>query len=347
MSPLPLLLLSALAPFQSEAQPSLQGALAAGESVMVEQTLFILNEEIVTLSMIQESAARILRQNPPGMPPEDALSIALRDHVHQLVALEGFRRLGMDETLLEEEVTARMDRIIEGAGSRARFEEGLRESGFTMVTYRDFLKNLLIQRTWRGVVTGEQPSPLQGFRSRLEPTPSELRAEFDTDPRRWEQGFELVWEVLQFHDGAQGPGLARAQAIADGLGTGAVTLADAKAAAQSVATNRGDPASKNLLPKIRDFLLDAEVGDVSPVEPIPNLGGLIFVVTERSPARTIGFEEAQFRIAVDLRERKAEALVADAAAALLRSSYTWYPAELNDFMSGLFGVAGPPRETEF
>jgi hypothetical protein len=349
MSMLPLLLCSALAAPQSEDTRSPWEAFADGETIRVEQVYFVLNEEMITLSMVEETAARLLLDPDPRAPktPDAAMSQALVDLVFDLVALEGFRRLGMDENLLEQEVTLRMDRLIEADGSRARFEEGLRAGGFTMVSFRDWLKGRFVQSIWRGVVTGQQPSPLEGYRSRLEPTPSDLRAEFDADPRRWEQGFEVVWLALQYHDNATGPGFARAQTVADALAAGTMTVEQARQTAQSAVQHRGDPSTRGLLPAIRDFLLAGQPGAVSAVEPIPNLGGMLFVVTERSAARTIGFEEAQFAIAAELRKRRSEALVANAAEALLRSSYTWYPPELENFMRSFYGEEQPARETEF
>lgn len=349
MSLLPLLLCSALAAPQSEDSRSPWEILADGEPIVVEQVYFVLNEEMITLSMVEETAARLMLDTGRGAPrsPEAAMSQALRDLILDLVALEGFRRLGMDENLLEQEVSLRMERMIEEDGSRARFEEGLRASGFTMVSFRDWLKGRFVQGIWRGVITGQQPSPLEGYRSRLEPTPTEIRAEFDADPRRWEQGFELVWLALQYHDNASGPGLARAQTVADALMAGTMTVEQARQSAQSAREYRGDPAARGLLPAIRDFLLAGQPGAVSTVETIPGIGGMLFVVTERNPARTIGFEEAQFAIAEELRGRRADALVAEAATALLRSSYTWFPQELEPFMRGFFGEEQPSRETEF
>ncbi|MDA1259820.1 MAG: hypothetical protein O3A20_04290 [Planctomycetota bacterium] len=347
MSLLPLLLLAALATPQGEEPATVWDALAAGQTVQVEQVLFILNEELVTLSMVEERAYRIMRQ-PDG--PQDvsaARSRALIDLIFDLIALEGFRRLGMDESLLEPQVSLHMERQIELYGSRARFEEYLRGLGHTVTSFRNTVKAELVRITWRGVVTGQQPSPLEGFRGLLTVPPFEIREAFDQHPELWEQGFQLAWQVLQFHDNASGPGLARAQAAAAALEAGTISLADAVAAAQSAQASRGDPAEKNLRTEILDFLLNAEVGAVSAVETIPNLGGLFFVVLERSPARTIGFEEAQTRIAVELRQRRGDTLVAGEAESLLRSSYTWFLPELEPLMVGFFGERPSPRETEF
>lgn len=348
MSPLPLFLLTALAAPQSGGAPSPWEALAEGETITVEQTLFILNEEVITFSMVEEEALRQMRlpKNAPKST-EEAMSRALAGLVFNLIALEGFRRLGLDETLLEEQVTQQMDFKIESFGSRARFEEVLLAEGLTLMAFRERLRADVVKAIWRSVVTGQQPSPLQGFRTRVDVTPAEIRAEFDQNPKRWEQGFSLVWEALQFHDNSQGSGLARAQSVADALRARTTTLAEAKSAAQSTQEHRGDPAERNLRPEIREFLLNGAVGEVSAVEPIPNLGGMIFVVVERNPARTIGFAEAQARISLELREQRAEALVVEAALHLIRTSYTWNPPSMDGFINSLFQQAPSPRETEF
>lgn len=347
MSSLPLLLLAALAQPQAAGPATLSESLADGQTRPVEQVLFILNEELITSSMVEEYGARLLKLPKPPASVEAAMSAALADLTLNLVALEGFRRLGLDEAMLEEEVTMRMNRLIEEAGSRARFEDGLRSDGFTVMSFREWLKAEVVKFTWRSVVTGQQPSPLEGFRSRLQATPAEIREEFDRDPKRWEQGFSLVWEALQFHDSTAGPGLARAEAVSAALRDGSMSLAEAKAGAQSAVEYRGDPAERSLRPEIRDFLLEAPAGGVSAVEPIPNLGGMLFVVVERSPARTIGFEEAQARISADLKKMRSDTLAMTAAQGIYRTSYTWYPPELEGFMSSLLGVAPDPRETEF
>lgn len=342
-----LLALLLAAPAQNDGgSPSLAELLAGGESVAVEQILFVLNEEIITTSMIEERASRMLRMRPEE-DPRSLWSQALADIVLDLIALEGFRRLGLDEAAIAAEASARVDRVRDSYGSRARFEENLAQQGYTLSTFRDSVQGDLIRRTWRGVVTGQQSSPLKGLRERIDPSPSEILAEFERDPERWKQGFGIVWKVLQYHDNPQGPGWERAQAAQAALSSGAWNLAQAEADAQSVQALQGDPAERNLRPEIRDFLLNAEAGAASPVEPIPGLGGLIFVVVERSPARTIGFEEAQTRIAAELKQRKAEEAVMAAAQTLFRSSYTWYPDELALFFSQLFPDSRAPRESEF
>lgn len=339
-----LLLLTPAAQGEAPAHP--WEALAQGQTVTIEEALFILNEEMVTTSMWQERAMRLMRRSP-DLSQEVAAQYALRDLVFDLVAQEGFRRLGLDESALEQEVVSRMERLRETQGSRAHFEDWLRGQGFTVVTFRETLKSELIKQVWSSIVLGEQPSPLEGLRNRIEVSPAEIREEFQRDPKRWEQGFELVWEVHQFHDGPAGPGLDRAQAFADALKSGLSTREDSRAAAQSCQTLRGDPATRNLRAEIRDFLLNAQPGDVSHVEPIPGLGGLFAVVVERSPARTIGFEEAQPRIVAELKKRKSDAVIAEAAGALLRSSYSWYPQALAPLMQSLYGADAGSSETEF
>lgn len=351
MSPAPLLLLAfAAAPAQDGERTTISEALAAGQNLVVEQVLFVLNEEMITSSMVEEQMNRLKRTRTDLQGP-NLFWQALADLSFELIALEGYRRLGLDEKSLDTEVTTILDQRIQEAGSRARFEDALRAEGYTLASFREFLKGALVTLSWQRVVTGEQPSPLEGYRARTEPTPAEVLAEFHRDPERWEQGNEVVWKVLQFHDRGGVLGVNRAKAVADALAAGSSTLAEAEASAQSAQTLRGDPAERNLSPDLRDFLLSAPAGQVSTVQPIPGIGGLILVVVERSPARTIGFEEAQIRITAELRRRNSEAALTAAREAIYRSSYSWHPdlpeIQLREFYAMLFRGAAGAAETEF
>lgn len=351
MSLAPLFLAAlAAAPAQDGERRPISEILDSGQNLVVEQVLFILNEEMITSSMVEAQMLRLQRSGSEQRGP-NLFWQALADLSRQLVALEGFRRLGLDEAALDAEVTQRMDQLIESSGSRARFEESLRRDGYTMASFRDYLKGALISLQWQRIVTGEQPSPLQGFRARTEPSPAEILAEFERDPSLWEQGFEVVWKVLQFSDRNGESGVARAEEFAAGLKAGSVSLAEAEAAAQSSQRYSGDPADRNLRAAIREFLLQEPTGAVSAVQPIPDIGGMFFVVIERSPARVISFEEAQARIAVEIRRRKSEEALAAAQEAIVRSSYTWYPdlpeLQLREFFDVLFQRNASGGETEF
>jgi hypothetical protein len=344
----PLLPLLTLLCAQEDSPRTLTQQLAEGDQVKVDGVLFILNDQVITDSEVAIETTRRLRVNPrlSGM---EASSRALSERVFDLIAREGFRRLSLDMSLLDEQITERIQGLIEESGSRARFEEELRADGYAMDSFRHAMESQLIQVTWRGILTGDQPSPLEGFRNRIAVSPSEIREAFEKDPERWKQGNELVWRTFQFFDDESGAGVQRASEVAEALSSGKLTAEEASQRANHAPRpESGDPSRKSLRADLKEFLLRSEPGAVSEVDPIPGLGAQIVLLIAKSPAREIGFEEAQDQIVAELRDGQRERLVTDAMAALVRSSYSWFPPELAEFMGGVPGLNRPAGgEQEF
>ncbi len=347
---LTLFLLSAVlfhAPCAAPQEPAPQG-LAEGpdaEEVPVDQTLVVINDDVITWSMVQERAGRLMRI-APELSPGDAQSLALRDWVIDLLSQEGLRRMGLDPTLMDEEATLRMQRIIEETGSRARFEEQIAREGIDLETWRRYLRNELVNATFRRIMLGMQPSPLEGIRNRTLPRPEEVRRAFEEHPEEWTVGEHRAWLTLQFFDSDQGTGLERAQAVANGLAQGTMTVDEAKALADSVRPGEGDPRAQPLRSDLRRFLVEGQAGEVGDVDPIEGLGAQVVVLTEVQEAREIGFDEAQEMVAQQLRRDEEERILADAYQHLARTSYLWYINDLEGFMTGLLGIEAD-RAVEF
>lgn len=350
---LPFLLFSSLAAQEPEAQ-SIAEALAAGDTIRVDGVLFLMNDAIITESMVAVDAERLLRVNPgrlirnPEGGRSEAFSQALSHRLLDVIAREGFDRLGLDYARLKEEVDGRIQVMIDEAGSRARFDQSIRLRGHDVASFRAALEAELITVTWRSIVTGEQPSPLEGRRSQIVITPAEIREAYLKDPEKWKQEQSLVWTTFQFFDSDEGTGIERALAMAGQLRAKTAGLAEAKAAANSSFQSKGDPVLKGLRADLRDFLVGAQEGDVSDVDPIPNLGAQLILLETILPAREIGFSEAQESIAEALREARYTQIMNAAIEDLNSSSYVWFPAELKDFMSTVPGLTRKEvEETEF
>jgi hypothetical protein len=340
-APLPFLLLAAL-----PAQEPGSGEAADAEFGRRDGVLFILNEEVVTESEVAEDAMRLVRLRP-SMPQQEALSAALYDRIFDLIALEGFRRLGLDQDLMAELVGQRIQDLVEERGSRAGFDQWVRALGYNTATFRIALETDFVRQTWSSIVTGEQPSPLQGKRNQILVTPTEIREEYGKNPETWKQAAELVWTTLQFFDSERGSGIQRAAALVKALRAGETAADEALSQADNVLEGRGDPARRNLRSDLAAFLAEAQPGEVSEVDPIQGLGAQIVVLRERLPAREIGFAEAQVRIAELLRKQKRDLILNEAVAELVRTSYVWYKAELADFMKSIPGLErGQPSEQE-
>ncbi len=340
------LLLAALAPQEPE-QLGLMEALAAGDTVRVDGILFLMNDEVITESMVAADAERVIRLNPDA-PRNEVFSQSLSERLFDLIAREGFNRFGLDRALLDEQVAARIQEMIQDAGSRARFEQGIRASGYDMTSFRQALEADLIRLTWRSIVTGDQPSPLEGKRNSITITPAEVKEAYAKEPERWKQEKSLVWTTLQFFDDDRGSGLERARTMAAQLKAKTATLEQASAAANSSLQDQGDPGLKNLRPDLQEFLSGAVEGSVSEIDPIPGLGAQFVYLAQVLPARDIGFEEAQVPITMAIRRDRYNLIVNEAISELNRTSYVWFPDELETFMSSVPGLSRKAvEETEF
>lgn len=326
---------------------SLRELLAEGEPVRVDGVLILLNDQIITESQVAQETERILRGNP-AMDPQAAFGAALTSRLSEALGREGFARLGLDMSLLEDNISERMQTMIEEAGSRARFEEGIRANGYDMASFRTAMEGELIHLTWRSIVLGDQPTPLEGYRNQVTITPAEIRAEYDADPERWKQEESLVWITLQFFDDLQGSGAERAARVAEQLRSGALKPEDAARQANSTKPESGDPGRKSLREDIQTFLQGASPGEVSPVDRIEGLGAQVVVLLEKNQAREVSFEEAQTLILKELRDRRRAQIMNDEITRIVRSSYLWYPDQLRTFMASVPGVdANAGQEVEF
>ncbi len=321
--------------------------LADGQTVPVDGVLVLLNDQIITESQIALDATRMMR-GQPGLDPDTAFGRALTNRLSEILAREGFARLGLDMSLLEGQVSDRLAAMIEESGSRARFEQGIQASGYDMASFRAAMEGELVHLTWRSIVVGDQPSPLEGYRNQVSISPAEIRAEYDANPGRWKQEESLVWATLQFFDDANGPGAARAAQVTEQLRKREITPDQAAKLANSTKREQGDPSRKSLRDDIQEFLQGAAPSDVSPVDLIPNLGAQVVVLLEKNSAREISFAEAQPVISQELRNRKRALLMNEEIGRIVRSSYFWYAPQLKAFMASVPGVDGnESQEIEF
>jgi hypothetical protein len=341
-----MLLLAALVP-QEEQELSIKDALAAGETIRVDGVMFLMNDEVITESMVARDAQRILHIRP-DLDRSEVFSQSLSERLFDMIAREGFNRFGLDGSMLQEQVTARVQEMIEDQGSRARFDQSIRADGYDFTSFRAALEASLIRQTWRSIITGEQPSPLQGRRNQIVITPAEVRAAYEENPELWKQSKSLVWSTLQFFDNDSGSGAERARAMIEQLQAKTAGAAEAKKAADSVHPGQGDPTQKNLRPDIETFLLSAQEGEVGAFDLIAGYGAQFVYLEKVLPAHDTGFDEAQGQIVKALRQQRMTRIVNDAISELNRTSYIWFPNELKAFMSSVPGLSRPNvEETEF
>jgi len=122
--------------------------------VVVDRVTAVVNQEVITLSELQEAVAFYLRESKQGRPKDDAEADALEAHVlqrlveHRLQVQEA-RREKLE--VVEEELREAVDEAVRRSGlERVQFERELRGQGLGWEAFRRELKDqLLVQRIVR------------------------------------------------------------------------------------------------------------------------------------------------------------------------------------------------------
>ena len=331
MIPLLLALLPVAAPIQLPGDD--EGTLPGGET-LVDRTLFVLNDEVLTAGKLQRRIEMLARRFPEA-PAPDIASAALQAEMRRMLSREGFRRMGLDERMLDRQVDLRIEDLQREDGSLARFEARIAAEGYTIETMREAIREEFIYTSWLDIIAGQAPSPTNGIRQIPEPTAEDIRAAYQATPDRWQQTEVLAWTTLSYFDGGEAEALETARTMRASLARGEVSLAEARDAASSVNPGSGDPGGLPLRRALADFLAEADPGEVSAVHVIRGLGGQFSVLVERKEPREISFAEAQSLVRRDLvREREVQAELAEMVR-LLDSSFVWYAQEVSGFLAQL------------
>jgi hypothetical protein len=311
----------------------------------VDQILVIINDQILTGSMVEDIAVRIMNSNADVTIEEagpEALNIAIR----RILYRESFLRLGLDESMLDPQVEARIQALILEDGSRQRFLDKVKRDGYHSIEdFQKALRHQFIEGTVAGIVSGTIPSPNDGKRAISDPSPAQIRAAYQDNEIYRQRPAEFEWAALKFlNDPATAPAADRAAETLSRLGKHTMSIPEALAKADSVSlfTEIRAGAKENL----KNFLETAAPGDC--MELTNSVSGVLqlVLVTKRSPSREFSFQEAQLLILNDLRMEAQNSSVRAELSAMYLSSYSWFSPELRGLRENLDGVFGEKPDQE-
>ncbi len=327
MKPLSFLFLLSLTPLlpAQELEP---------EGELVDAVLVIINDSILTSSMLDAEVQRILHRQPE-MEEAEANSIALSNGVRKILFEETFKKLGFEDDQIDTQVDLRIQQLILEDGSRASFEENLRRDGYASIDdFRQDLRFSFIQNTVSGILGGIIPSPNKGYRTLAEPTPEEIRAAYDAREEYRHRDSQLEWAQLQFFQQRdQPPAEERAAEVANQLGAGLLSPQQALEKADRVRRHTSIPAG--MQSTYQKFLQTGNPGD-SKLLPT-SAGGVaqLLLILGRTEARDFSFKEAQLSIVKDLTEANRNKAVLEALADLYRQSYVWVNPQIQGLAESL------------
>jgi peptidyl-prolyl cis-trans isomerase SurA len=133
---------------------SLPPAVSAQEEGLVDRIVAVVGDSVITLTQIQE---RIFQLSSQGLevPPEGAARTRLQREVldqivgEQLIVQAAIRdtTIAVDETDLEERVSQDLQqRMRQFPGGQSAFQQALQAEGWTLASYRDFLRGQVRQQ---------------------------------------------------------------------------------------------------------------------------------------------------------------------------------------------------------
>ena len=317
-----LLLLPCLAP---AAQAQEEAPLS--EPQTIDMALIIINDSILTSSMLDREVMRMLASNP-DLSRSEANSYALTGGVRKILFHETFQQLGFDEGLLDPQIDLRIEQMIMEDGSRAGLEESLYRDGYQSIDeFRLDLRDSFVQNTVAGVLGGQIPSPNQGIRTLAKPTPEEIREAYEKFEHFRHVPSNLEWARMTFFTNrGEANAHVRAAEVMSGLASGSLTPAKALEMADRV--NRNREIGSGLRSDIQEFLESAEEGATMDVSQDGSDRALVLLVLGRTEAQDFSFEEAQLTITRELTAANQEKAVMAALGELYRNSYVWVNPEV-------------------
>ncbi|MHC4823391.1 MAG: hypothetical protein ACYTEP_05155 [Planctomycetota bacterium] len=315
------------------------GAAQEPEGELVDITLVVINDSILTSSMLEAEGRRILLRQPT-LDPQEASNMALSLGVRKILFEETFQMLGFDYALLEPQVELRIQQLILEDGSRAGFEENLLRDGYDSIgDFHKDLQNSFIQNTVSGVLGGLVPSPNQGIRTLAHPTPAAIRDAYDAREAYRRTESQLEWAQLQFFNGRdKSPSEERASAIAEGLESGRLSLEQALDSADKVRPNQSIPAGMQA--EYVDFLENSEAGSVKQLPTSSGGVAQLMVILGRTEAQDFTFKEAQLSIVRDLTAEARNEAVHQALSELYQGAYVWVNPGIPGLAESLEAVFG-------
>lgn len=314
-------------------------------AIGVDKAFVIINDQILTESQVGEIVARIMAINP-AVDEQRVWVEALNTGIRRVLYQESFERLGLDDSMLDPQVAARIDALIVEDGSRQRFLQRIGRDGYTSIeSFRLALRHTFIEQTVSGIVTGAIPTPQDGKRTIAEPTPAQIREAYSSNVNYRESPGVFRWASLKFvNDPALAPHAERAAETLRMMNSGQMSVKSALAKADSI--TQSEEIRSGISQDLKEFLETADVGSCMQLSSRnPNLVQLI-LITDRTEPRSYSFAEAQLFVAEDLKRLAGEEAVRQELSAMWQSSYVWITAEIPGLEVELIKAFGPGKSSQ-
>jgi len=326
----------ALGVLQSPSQASAQ------EPVLIDEMLFIINDNIITRADVMRAARRLSNGSPPSLNERNQ---ALHDLLTNTLYMEGFLLNGGFAEMLDAVVDDEIQQMVDQAGSLAELNLRLNNQGRTIANEEKRIRrqyaNIFFLQAEFGIV------PVDGthFKAKINVSPSQLRAYFEEHRENFKRDNRVRARIILLNK-QRTDKRALIQELHEKISSGELSFVEAaKKHSQFKPTLGG--STGNIKPDdrgnnrvIRDFLATAISGQMStPLELTHNLGWALVLAEDVQKAGFTPFADAQLEIARILSRGQQSDLQQQALNRIAEHCYVWSSLGLGPVLDSLLGRA--------
>ncbi len=322
---------------QRRQSPPLVGVDPA-RTILVEQTLAIINDEVITATQVEAEVRRRAAGRPLAPAEFQQLRAAVfRDLTLDALFREGFRMDGMDDRRVQAIVESEVQRRIDEQGSLADYVRFLEAQGTTleeeMADMRRYFTALLYQMVQVGTV---QVPGTKGFKADRFVSPAEIARYYQEHLDEFRHERRVRARMIQVREGPDGEDPeAFLRRLREEVLAGRLDFADAAREHSVFRPSTGGflgwvPEHSSYAAPIREFLDAAEGPGTSDPFPVQNaLDGsrlwTLVQVEEVQPSGTAPLADVQLEIAGRLALERRMAILEATIRDLRRRCYVWGP----------------------
>ncbi len=323
--------------------PAQEGArLASQEPIILDQTMAIVNDQVLTISDVQREAARAAESMGEAPDDMDVFYRTAQSMILEMLFREGFRLTGIDEGVLDRITQDEIQRRIDTVGSPAAFAAELEQQGTTPELEFQQTKQALIGLYFRQAEFGQAPKlGSKSYSNYLYAAPSEIRAYFDANPAEFLQPRMVNARILLALNSRHEDPRLFMQKLRGQVENG---LDFSEAAAQHSAfapnsrnlTGLSDPNTLGFKGEVQDFLLSAADDEISIPLETPSGWALVhaFQVQEE---RVLSLGEVQSQIEQKILMRKRQDVLTESVNRIRRRCYLWLTSPAEQLLNQAFG----------
>ena len=342
-----------LASFQEPAP-----ATTTHQEIVVDQTLAIINDQVLTISDIQREVDLLIQErgmDPSTLGPDSqrALSqMALQSHLLDMLFQEGFRLSGMDPAILEQGAKEEIRHRQLEAGSIAAYALELAARNTTIEKETRRIKQQLVAMLYKRSELGLSPElGKSSAKASTKVSPQDVLNYYQANQSSFAFPASVEAQILMVVDEGKSLAAPRIALLAKSIADDSLSFNDA---AQQHSIYRPELAGKtgSIHPKtapfqgvIKEFLLNGDVGETSNPLQLPT-GQALVRILKKQFAGVATLKETEKEIRRHLKEQKQMHLLRETVQRLRKQCYLWLIPDAEMALDTAFATEEPEFSEE-